>query len=398
MNRNQLRYFVSAAEHRSFTKAAEQYYISQTAVTQQIQQLEQTLGCELFDRSTRPVSLTSAGKSFLLDAKAILERMSRAQERVHDAATGLTGTLRVGYVRGYERSDLSVLMRHFHQKNSNVLITFYRCSTDVLAAGLLHQEYDIVFTWDSTNLRTQEGVTFQTVEKARLVVALYAGHPLTQRRQLTRQELRGENILYMSPDAAPDSYGDAFFMQRYAEAGYKPNILFRSADTESILMMVAAEEGISLLPDYCTDRLYNADNLVFVPLVGEGEEEEIIAAWQSGNQNPALGRFLTELNQKDPPFWRKIASSAGKYFFTGIGRPSALRKQWTDVAVAAKAFEELRILFFAGEVLAEITFHFIENGAGRRVNRQNRTVFIKRSLIYHEEGVDASRFICYAYQ
>ena len=248
MNRNQLRYFVSAAEHRSFTKAAEQYYISQTAVTQQIQQLEQTLGCELFDRSTRPVSLTSAGKSFLLDAKAILERMSRAQERVHDAATGLTGTLRVGYVRGYERSDLSVLMRHFHQKNGNVLISFYRCSTDVLAAGLLHQEYDIVFTWDSTNLRTQEGVTFQTVEKARLVVALYAGHPLAQRRQLTRQELRGENILYMSPDAAPDSYGDAFFMQRYAEAGYKPNILFRSADTESILMMVAAEEAFRSCP------------------------------------------------------------------------------------------------------------------------------------------------------
>ena len=144
MNRNQLRYFVAAAEHRSFTKAAEQYYISQTAVTQQIQQLEQSLGCELFDRSTRLVSLTSAGSAFLQDAKAILERMSRAQERVHDAATGLTGTLRVGYVRGYERSDLSTLMRHFHQKNSNVLISFYRCSTDVLAAGLLHQEYDIV--------------------------------------------------------------------------------------------------------------------------------------------------------------------------------------------------------------------------------------------------------------
>ena len=281
MNRNQLRYFVAAAEHRSFTKAAEQYYISQTAVTQQIQQLEQSLGCELFDRSTRPVSLTSAGSAFLQDAKAILERMSRAQERVHDAATGLTGTLRVGYVRGYERSDLSTLMRHFHQKNSNVLISFY----------------DIVFTWDSTNLRTQEGVAFQTVEKARLVVALYAGHRLAQRRQITRQELRGENILYMSPDAAPDSYGDAFFMQRYVEAGYKPNILFRSADTESILMMVSAEEGVSLLPDYCTNRLYNADNLVFVPLVGEGEEEEIIAAWQSGNQNPALGRFLAELNQ-----------------------------------------------------------------------------------------------------
>ena len=120
-------------------------------------------------------------------------------------------------------------------------------------------------------------------------------HPLAQRRQLRRQELRGENILYMSPDAADDSYGDALFMHLYQEAGYKPNILFRSADTESILMMVAAEEGISILPDYCTDKLYNADNLAFVPLVGAGEEEEIIAAWQNGNANPALGRFLTAL-------------------------------------------------------------------------------------------------------
>lgn len=105
MNRNQLKYFVAAAESRSFTKAAEQFYISQTAITQQIRLLEETLGCPLFDRSTRPVSLTPAGTIFLREAKGILERMSRAQERVHDASTGLSGTLRVGYVRGYERSD-----------------------------------------------------------------------------------------------------------------------------------------------------------------------------------------------------------------------------------------------------------------------------------------------------
>ena len=300
MNRNQLKYFVAAAEHRSFTRAAEQYYISQTAVTQQIRLLEESLGCALFDRSTRPVSLTSAGSAFLQDARAILERMSRAQERVHDASTGLTGTLRVGYVRGYERSDLSVLMRRFHQQNRNVLVTFYRCSTDMLAAGLLHQEYDVIFTWDSTNLKTQEGVSFQSIERARLVVALYAAHPLAQRSRLSRQELRGESILYMSPDAAADSYGDTFFMQLYRDAGYKPNILFRSADTESVLMMVAAEEGISILPDYCTDKLYNADNLVFVPLTGEGEEEEIIAAWQQGSANPALPRFLNLLRASLP--------------------------------------------------------------------------------------------------
>ena len=146
MNQNQLKYFVAAAETSSFTKAAEQFYISQTAITQQIRQLESSLGCVLFDRSTRPVTLTPAGKMFLLEAKAILERMSQAARRVHDASVGLSGSLRVGYLRGYERSDLSVLMQRFHQRNSNVLITFYRCSTDVLAAGLLHHVYDIIFT------------------------------------------------------------------------------------------------------------------------------------------------------------------------------------------------------------------------------------------------------------
>ncbi len=300
MNRNQLKYFVAAAESRSFTKAAEQFYISQTAVTQQMQLLEDTLGCTLFDRSTRPISLTPAGNIFLSEAKKILDSMSRAAERVHDASTGLTGTLRVGFVRGYERSDLSVLMRGFHLQNQNALISFYRCSTDVLAAGLKQQEYDVIFTWDSTNLKAQEGIEYLEVESAQLVVALYAGHPLAGRRRLSRAELRGETILYMSPDASNDSYGDAFFMQLYKEAGYKPNILFRSCDAECILMMVAAEEGISILPDYFTDKLYDADNLVFVPLVGDGEREDIIAAWQSASSNPVLTQFLSVLKSSVP--------------------------------------------------------------------------------------------------
>lgn len=295
MNTNQLRYFVAVAETKSFTKAAEQFYISQTAVTQQVHLLEENLGCALFDRSTRPISLTPGGQTFLIEAKAILERMSQAAERVHDAATGLIGTLRVGYVRGYERSDLSEIMRHFHQEHANILITFYRCSADVLASGLLAGQYDIVFTWDSTNMKQNAEICHRTVENASLVVALYDRHPFAQRHSLTRQELRGEMIIYMSPSAAETSHGDDFFMNLYRDAGYHPDILFRSADYESVLMMVAAEEGISILPDYCTEKLYHADNLQFVPLTGEQEREEIIAAWRSDSTNPALPLFLQEI-------------------------------------------------------------------------------------------------------
>ena len=64
-------------------------------------------------------------------------------------------------------------------------------------------------------------------------------------------------------------------------------------------MMVASEEGVSILPDYCTYKLYQADNLVFVPLVGENEQEEILAVWRKDQKNPAQLQFLSTLRDTD---------------------------------------------------------------------------------------------------
>ncbi|MDY5612857.1 LysR family transcriptional regulator [Dysosmobacter sp.] len=292
MNINQLRYFVAVAEQRSFTKAANQYYLSQTAVTQQVRALEETLGVQLLDRNSRPVSLTPAGAVFLTEAKAILERMNSAVSRARDASTGLVGSVRIGYTKGYERSDLSNKLRAFHRDYPNILLTCFRCDTDMLAAGLLNGEYDIIFTWDSTNIRQDSQVELRLVERARLVVALYGSHPFARRTALHRSELKNETILFMTPSSTGSSFGDDHFMQLYQQAGYLPNILLRSNDVESILMMVAAEEGISILPAYCTDKLTNADNLIFVPLLGDEETEDILAVWRKDDPSQALRHFL----------------------------------------------------------------------------------------------------------
>ena len=292
MNINQLRYFVAVAEQRSFTKAANQYYLSQTAVTQQVRALEDALGVQLLDRNSRPVSLTPAGAVFLTEAKAILERMNTAVSRTRDASTGLVGSVRIGYTKGYERSDLSNKLRAFHRDYPNILLTCFRCDTDMLAAGLLNGEYDIIFTWDSTNIRQDSQVELRLVERARLVVALYGSHPFARRTALRRSELKNETILFMTPSSTGSSFGDDHFMQLYQQAGYHPNILLRSNDVESILMMVAAEEGISILPAYCTDKLTNADNLIFVPLLGDEETEDILAVWRKDDPSQALRHFL----------------------------------------------------------------------------------------------------------
>ena len=295
MNINQLKYFIAVAECKSFTKAANQYYISQTAITQQIHALEEQLNVALIDRARRPIALTPAGNVFLIEAKAIVERMNTALSRVHDASTGLVGTLRIGYTKGYERSNLSNILRSFHLDYPNILITCYRCDTDMLAAGLFNNDYDMIFTWDSTNILQEDAIEYKLMELAPLSVALYNSHPLARRNSLTRKELKGEPILYMSPSGSPESYGDNHFLELYKQAGYQPNILFRFSDIESILMMVAAEEGISILPSYVTSKLTDADNLTFVPLIGEGEYEQILAVWRKDDRSPALRQFIDRI-------------------------------------------------------------------------------------------------------
>ena len=295
MNQTQLKIFTAAAEHGSFTKAAEQFFITQAAVTQHIRALEESLGCQLFDRRKRPIRLTSAGKSFYVDAKNLLRQMDSSVSRAKDAAAGTGGSLHIGFLKGYERSDLPAAARRFRHKYPNSFLTFERKSSDQLAAGLMHGSFDIIYTWDSTNLRQEKNISWLQTDRIRLVAALYTGHPLAGRMQLSRAELRGEHLLYMSPSEDFESYGDAVFIRLYQESGYNPDILFRTSDLEVILTMVAAEEGISILPDYFTNKLVGEDNLIFVPLTGEQEHEEIDAIWRSDNPNPLLAAWTDEL-------------------------------------------------------------------------------------------------------
>ena len=295
MNLNQLRYFVSVAENGSFTKAAVQHFISQTAITQQMHALEESVGAKLLDRNSRPVLLTPAGKVFLKEAREILGKMDAALLRTREASTGLEGELRLGYTKGYEHSDLPRYLRSFHRDYPNVLISCYRCDTDMLASGLINGDYDVIFTWDSTNLRQEETLDMKVAEHVPLRVALSAAHPLARRSELTRRDLKQENILFMSPSGTGDSFGDAYYIKLYQQAGYQPNILLRSSDMESILMMVAAEEGISIVPEYSHPWDVGTENVVFVSLAGEGETEEILIVWRKNDDHPALKHFIQAL-------------------------------------------------------------------------------------------------------
>ncbi len=100
----------------------------------------------------------------------------------------------------------------------------------------------------------------------------------------------------MSPSGDGQSYVDRRYYAQHQNAGYMPHIVQISNDVESILMMVAAGQGISVLPDYAARKLEHFGNLVFIPLNGDDEQVKIITAQNKNNKNPALENFLEWLS------------------------------------------------------------------------------------------------------
>ncbi|MDO4475377.1 MAG: LysR family transcriptional regulator [Lachnospiraceae bacterium] len=292
MNQTQLEYFVSVAELKSFTKAAQKYFVSQTAVTQQIQNLEEQLNIKLFDRRKRPVCLTEAGGAFLLDARAILERMNGAASKLAMISGSSGGTLRIGYTNGYEFSRLSHSMRSFRREHPNVFFTCHRYNCREMARSLQRDELDMIFTWDRDEVVKQPGIRYKKVEESSLVVVLYNSHPFINRPFLTRADLKEERLLYLSPSGS--LYEDAYY-QKYREAGYEPRVIYISDDMNSLLMMVAAEEGILIMPAYLARNIRGLDGVDCIALEGDNENAAIVAVWKEGRENALLEAFAQEL-------------------------------------------------------------------------------------------------------
>lgn len=294
MTLSQLEYFVSVAELKSFTKAAERHSVTQTAITQQIRGLEEAVGVQLVDRASRPIRLTVAGQTFLQDARGVLERMRYARTRVSAATTSVTGSLSIGYVKGYERSNLAKVMKKFHRIYPNIFISCYRREEEELQSGVRKGTYDLIFGWNAD--REEEICDSIELEKTDLSVVLYPSHPLANRSALLRENLKEEKLICYMPDNGMPS--DTSYQLLDTKSGDDPDVIFYSADVESILMMVAAEEGISLIPTALLKDIPNPEHLVFVPLRSEEETRSIKAVWRKANESFALKQFLLVLGRK----------------------------------------------------------------------------------------------------
>lgn len=294
MNLRQLEYFVSVAETLSFTKTAEAFFISQTAVTQQIKSLEEQLEVELLKRTKRHVELTPAGNVFLTEAKAILSRTESAIIKTKKAATGFAGNLNIGVVEGYGDPGLPDLLRSFRTGYPNISLSIRDGEVDTLYSLLLNQTLDVVINANVTYSRLKErNISYKVLNTCRLIVLLPSTHPLAFRNVLNLSELKNDSFIFTSAREKEDSFGHfKSTMAHFIRTGFTPHIVQNSESFNTTALMVAANMGIAVLPSYAIASRGNPGNLVTIPLDEAADVLEIVAARYEENRNPTIDKFM----------------------------------------------------------------------------------------------------------
>lgn len=293
MNLNQLEYFVSAAENLNFTKAARECFISQTAITQQMQSLEKTLGVSLFTRDKHHIELTAAGQVYLKEAKVILRRSDEAMRLARMASQGTDGEMTIGFISGFGQSDCYEMLRGFHDVFPNIKLKFVRNTMSGLMELIQRNECDLVFSVQP-HLRDDADVNRLYIKSYPLFVAMSNNHPLAQKPELACKELEHESFIIMQPAArSRDEMEEMLWV--YERGGFLPQVVAVETEPETILLMVALEMGISLLPEYIVRPYSKNEELAIIPVMkddGTAETLNFEMVWSKDNANPSVEKLL----------------------------------------------------------------------------------------------------------
>ncbi len=289
MRTSQLEYFLAVADARSFTKAAETCHVAQPAISQQIQALEKELGFTLFHRTTKGVSLTTAGQQYYRDVAGVLDTLRRADQHASAIAHGQMGTLDIG-VASSGQSNLLQVINRFSSLYPEVRIGLHRALSRIQGDQLRQGVFDLVpsplCAFDAT-----EDLAIACATREPLRIIMSESHPLAARRALTLEDL----LPY--PHIVADAATDDLALQTYPHlASYPDTVLLRAEDQGIAWMMMALGLGIEAVPESVIASLEAG----YIVREVRGYDASLEIGWVhlGDNDNPALQKFLNFINDQ----------------------------------------------------------------------------------------------------
>ena len=246
MELRHLRYFVAVAEEENVTRAAEKLHVAQPAVSRQIQDLEEELRVKLLERTAKSVRLTDAGRVFLEEARAVLQRADDAMEAVRAVAGGERGELHVGYAPSLTVQILPRALRRFQAVLPGVRVSLHDLSTEEMLAGLREGRLHLALMVEPSG-RHLHGLRFHELARYPMCVAVAPGHRFTRQRALTLEKIVGEPFVGYSRVGYPEYH--AAMEKIFEPTGRVPKIVEEHESVTSLIAAVEADHGIALVPD-----------------------------------------------------------------------------------------------------------------------------------------------------
>lgn len=284
-----LRYFLAVAEELHFGRAAARLYISQPALSNQIHKLEQNLGTDLFDRSSRRVELTPAGRALLQEAPVALAALERAAERTRLAGEGVAGTVRLGYapMAGYE--TLGAILSAVEQDSPNVTVVAREVFSSQIPALVLAGELDVGIALFPDSMR---GVGSELLRTEPLTLLVGRRHRLADMDSVPVSSLENETLLLFPRELSPDYYDRV--IAACEQCGFQPQVrTFADPPPPAMVARLSASNDIGLPPASFAYHAAAADpSIVAREIVRPEIVVEWSVLWATRAKSAAIARFL----------------------------------------------------------------------------------------------------------
>ena len=293
MNMTQIKYFLTVAKYLNFTNAANALYISQPALSRQIQIIEEEIGCILFTRNSRNVQMTPSARLLVKELEKIYDDYNIAIAKAQSAYQGLTGEINIGILDGTRVSDLfPKVLGYFHEFHPNVEIKMQYYSFRMLQDKLNAGELDFVITL-KFDIVKRENLQYRIIEKTKDHIVMHKDHRLAKASKVMLSDFVNDVFIMVSADDSVES--PKLILDAFSNAGVKPRIKF-APNIQTEMLWVQAGIGVCMLDS--RNSLKGSEDVSFVEVDGVSDPS-LVLAWEKNNVNPHLKTFVDHFTYYD---------------------------------------------------------------------------------------------------
>ena len=287
MELRHLRYFIAVAEHENVSRAALDLHVSQPALSRQIHDLEEEIGFQLFERSAKSIRLTAAGQVFLIEARAVIQRVVEAVKNARVAAVGMEGEIHVGYAPSLTVQILPLALRAFQAEFPNIRVALHDLSTDEMLSQLREGALHLALVVQPMRSMLR-GIVFEEITRYPMCVAIPPTHPLSRKRSVTMEQALREPLIIYNQKDYPEYYAE--LEKLFAAVGRKPDIKEEHDGITSLVAAVEAGHGFALVPK-CLSCMVGP-RLKLVSITPDPEPVIVGIAWNKGKLEGPARRFV----------------------------------------------------------------------------------------------------------